>query len=638
MKVERILFGIGLLTFCICSGLLMGQEGEAGVESPFSIGVGARALGLGSAAVAFPDDPSAFTWNPAGMVVVQQREIGLSLTTLFEGTQYNFIGYVHPTMTTGTFGMGIARIGTGGIKYTEERRGIPLEIGELSYWWGKLILSYAMTLLKGLSVGINFDMNRQVLGFYSTNGFGVDLGLHYGFPQEGGILKNLYLGCYMINVLSPRLKLGIQSETVPYNVRGGMAKVFTFRQDTDRWLILADLEQGEHKPLRYHVGMEYGWNNAVFLRTGLDNGEVTFGGGLRYYNFQLDYGTSRIGDPEFFPRSHRFSLVFYFGKSISEKKRLLEEQRREEIQRRIDERLEASRQRQITEGLQAGREYLEKGDYFSARLEFSRVLSEDRENRVAQELLDSTTVGEQEFQRRWEEELIEQDRERERQQRDNTFVNQRLIEGNEALGNGDFHKAIEKWQEALERDPENPLINNNIRKAKVELENEVNKLIARAKQLERRENLSEAYKVLGQAKDQTVGNPELQARVLREIQSLDRIVDFITNYQEGEQQYGKGDYEGAARSLRRALEYNPSHGRAKELYRNSLARSEGKKEEMTGEVRKKHNEGVKLYQEGSYEDALKVWEEALNLDPHNVYILNAIEMAKKKLELYKKKE
>jgi len=271
-------------------------------------------------------------------------------------------------------------------------------------------------------------------------------------------------------------------------------------------------------------------------------------------------------------------------------------------------------------------------------LEFSRVLSEDRENRVAQGLLDSTTVREQELQRRREEELLEQDRERERQQRDNAFVNQRLIEGNEALGKGDFQKAIEKWQEALERDPENPLINNNIQKAEVELENEVHKLIARAKQLERQENLSEAYKVLGQAKDQTAGNPELQARVLREIQSLDRIVDFITNYQEGEQQYGQGDYEGAARSFRRALEYNPNHGRAKELYRNSLARSEGKKEEMTGEVRGKHNEGVKFYQEGRYEDALKVWEEALTLDPHNVYILNAIEMAKKKLELYKKKE
>jgi len=406
MNRKRILVWIGFVTLLVFRSLVLSQEGEAGVESPFSIGVGARALGLGSAGVAFPDDPSAFFWNPAGMVVVQQKGVGLSLTTLFEGTQYNFVGYVHPTMSIGTFGLGIARIGTDGIQQRHWERGVIQEDGEAGYWWGKLTLSYARTLLKGLSLGFNFDVNRQVLGFYSTNGFGVDLGAHYGFLPKSGILKNLFLGCTMVNLLSPRLKLGASTETVPYNIRAGVAKVIFFRQNADRWLLLADLEQGEHKRLRYHVGTEYGWNGSVFFRAGVDNGEMSFGGGLRYRNFQIDYGTSRIGDPGFFPRSHRFSLIFYFGKSIPDQRRLLEERRDQDIQRRIRGRMEADRQKRIIEGLQAGREYLEKEDYFNARLEFARVLMEDKENREAQELLTQTAEKERQLQRRREEELL----------------------------------------------------------------------------------------------------------------------------------------------------------------------------------------------------------------------------------------
>ena len=479
MNRERIVILVVFLTLWFSWSSLFGQEGEAGIESPFSIGVGARALGLGSAGVAFPNDPSAFTWNPAGMVVVQQKGLSLSLTTLFEGTQYNFIGYVHPTISVGTFGLGVSRIGTGGIKYTEDVGGVPVDLGELNYWWGKLSFAYAVTIIQGFSVGVNCNVNRQVLGFYSTHGFGVDVGFHYGIPAKRGILKGLYFGCNLENALTPRLKLGVSTETIPYKLRVGMAKVFNLRNDADHWLFLADFEQGEHQTYRYHVGMEYGVGRLFFLRAGYNNGELSFGGGLRYWNFQVDYATSRIADPDpsFFPRSHRFSLIFYIGKSIPEQKRILEEARRQEVQEKIQERVDSDRQRRISEGLQSGREYLEKGDYFNARLEFSRVLREDSENLVAQELLSETTKQEEALQRQHEVELLADAKEKEKIQRDNAYINQRLTEGNEAMEQGDFQKAIDKWQQALERDPTNSRIYNNVELAKTELENEVTRSI-----------------------------------------------------------------------------------------------------------------------------------------------------------------
>ena len=637
MNYKRFIGSIIVLALVLCRGALWAQQGEAGVESPFSIGLGARALGMGNAAVAFPDDPSAFIWNPAGMVVVQQKGIGLSLTTLFEGTQYNFLGYVHPTISTGTFGLGITRIGTGGVKHTDLINGVPVDLGELNYYWAQFLFGYAITLWKGISLGINFNVNRQVLGFYSTNGFGVDVGLHYRLPVERGILKDFYFGANWANALRPRMKLGVSSESVPYTFRAGFAKVFNLRRGADRWILLMDYEKGEHSKSRYHVGMEYGIGGMIFARAGLNGGEICFGGGLRWWNFQLDYANSRFGDPAYFPRSHRFTLLFYFGKPIPEQRRILEERRRQEVQARIQERMEEDRERRISEGLRAGKEYLQREDFFNARLEFSRVLRENPEDQEARELLDQTTAQEQALQKQREDNLLLQARERERREQDNEFVNQRFNEGLEALSQGDFRKAIEKWHQALDRDPDNPQINNYIQQAENELTNEVNRLIARANQLVRQENISEAYKVLERAKYQTETHPALNQKVEREIRTLDRIVDFVTNYQEGVRRYGSGDYEAAARSLQKALEYYPNHERARELYRNALARSKEQKLEMTPEVKQLWVRGGLLYIDGRYEEAIEVWEEALTLDPHNVTILESIDGARRKIELYKKK-
>ena len=635
MKRAYVIFLVWFFSLWGYSPLIRAQQGEAGVESPFSIGVGARALGLGSAAVAFPADPSAFYWNPAGMAVVEQKSLSFSLTTLFEGTQYNFVGYVHPTIAAGIFGIGIERIGTGGIRHTENVRGMPVDMGELNYWWGKLTISYAATIIKGFTIGVNFNMNRQVLGFYSTNGFGADVGIHYAFTQKG-ILKNLFVGCAIKNAFQPRLKLGTVTETIPYNIKAGLAKLIFFRKGKDRCLFLTDFDKGKYKKLKYHLGTEYTWNSLLSLRVGFNNGDITFGGGLRYNNFQLDYGTGRIADPAFFPRSHRFSLIFYFGKSVPEQKQQKEEEQRREIQRRLQKQMEANRQKRIKEALKAGKEYMDKGDYFNARLEFSRVLMEDRENAEAKRLLKLTTEKEQQLQRKREEELLKHDREKAKRQRDNAFVNKRFTEGLAAMEKGDFQKAIEKWKQALERDPTNPQIITYIKKAKIELSNEVNKLIARARQLIRQENLSEAYKVLDQAKSQTVGNPELHNKVLAQIKNLDRVVNFLSNYQEGVRRYEKGDYKNAARFFKNALQFDPNNTRAREFYRDSLARSQGKKQVMSEEVKKKYYRGISLYRDGHYEEALKVWKEALKLDPNNLKLLNAIEGVKKKIETYKK--
>ena len=45
-------------------------------------------------------------------------------------------------MNMGTFGLGFARIGTGGIQQRENVQGTMVELGEIGYYWLKLSLAY----------------------------------------------------------------------------------------------------------------------------------------------------------------------------------------------------------------------------------------------------------------------------------------------------------------------------------------------------------------------------------------------------------------------------------------------------------------------------------------------------------------
>ncbi|HDQ44899.1 MAG TPA: PorV/PorQ family protein [bacterium] len=634
------------LVFVCLFGLLTGVSeaevnGDAGRESPFSIGIGARGLGLGGASVAFPEDASAFSWNPAGMLLVQSKNALFSQTTLFEGVQYHFIGYVHPTLNAGVFGFGFSRVGTDGIPGYEEIQGVPVSTGDFDYWWGKLSLAYALPVYRGLAVGLNLEVNRQVMGSqYATNGFGLDTGIHYTFPGNGGFLDGLHLGMNLVHAVNPRMKLGTRTETLPTVTRIGLAKAFSLRDGQDRLVFLSDVDWLKNRKLHYHLGGEYAFDHLVFFRMGVDQGSLSFGGGIRYRAIQFDYATAKMSESDFFRRSHLFSLSVHIGKSLPETREELRLRHEEEMQVQLQEKMEQDRRKRIRDALQSGQEYLHKGDYFNARIEFNRVLREDRNNTRAQEFLRITEERELEWQQARQDSILREERERLEIRQNLELVNARLKEGNQAMERGDYQRAIERWREALAVDPGNAILIRYIQQARGELERQVNRAISRARNLVQQENLSEARNVLEQARSQAVGIPSLENLLNQEIRRLAQAVDYVSNVQAGIERFNRGQFEEAVPFFKRALEYQPDNDRILTLYRNAMARSAKDErplsEEEQREVRGKMNEGLRLYRDGRYEEALQVWEEALILDPHNVNLIQAIEGAKQKLQTFRK--
>src|SRR5262245_19449958 len=164
------------------------------------IGVGARALGMGSAFVGLADDGTAAYWNPAGLATLERREVTAMHAEQFGSiVQYDFLSYVMPIGSPGgaKHGLGISLVrlgvdeipdtrglqvidqnGNGKFDYPEDR----LVVDESRFIFDSdndvaLLLSYARDLRPGFSLGGNFKIIRQWLGdSLRSTGFGLDAG------------------------------------------------------------------------------------------------------------------------------------------------------------------------------------------------------------------------------------------------------------------------------------------------------------------------------------------------------------------------------------------------------------------------------------------------------------------------------
>jgi hypothetical protein len=206
--------------------LIFGQsDGEYGTTMNISYGVGARAMGLGRAYVAVANDPTAVFWNPAGLELAPRAAFSLFHNQVFEGTIYDFAGFVYPTLTYGTVGLGFARLGTGDITETNINN---VPIGTLTYAEDEFYVSYAKSLPFQLLGGATFKIRRQSLGGVdfnqNTTGLGIDLGLMYRPEWESGIFQNVGFGLSFRNLVSPVLKLGSENESEPYHLTFGLVK------------------------------------------------------------------------------------------------------------------------------------------------------------------------------------------------------------------------------------------------------------------------------------------------------------------------------------------------------------------------------------------------------------------------------
>jgi len=597
------------------------QEPDAGTEDIFSYGAGVRAWGMGGAFTAISDDASGGSWNPAGLVNVPRKEVSLLHVGLFEDTVYQYIGYAHPILDVGTLGIGITRLGTEGIPLYSERADY---LGTISNMQGQAMFSFASwlpwSLWGSLAAGGNVKLVMHELAGYSASGFGLDLGLLY----QPRFARNLYLGVNAQNLVAPRLKLSLEEDVLPLNLRVGLA--YKWRMGPQSQIILAlGADQSADSSTRTHLGMEFSYRNLFAARLGMGEGKFSGGAGFGYGDFWFDYAlsTADLGSV------HKFSLTYRFGRTMAEEREMRSRRLKEEVERKVEEGVKSLLKEQINAGVeeqmrvitenkvnefyQQGLNYLQQGEYSLAIESFQKVLAWSAEHPEVQASLKKAT-----------EDLMK------------ATVKTRLDEGKNLYEKGQSEEAIFKWKEVLEIEPQHREAQELIARARAEItRQEIELIFSEAMELFNQKDFLGAEAKFRRVMD-LAPEHSLASDYLQQIEEIRRQEKIATLYAEGMNLYQEKKYEEAGFKFRNLLDISPGNIKAQEGL--MMAQQAMETERLNRLLGKLMEEGLTHYQSGNWLKAEQAFQQILTLKPDHAEAQNYQEQIRIRLHNEKIKQ
>lgn len=320
-------------------------------------GVGARALAMGGAYYAISDDATAGYWNPAGLALVQRKELTAMEATLYDQTKLNYFAYAHPLKGGSTFALSMTQLASTGfetVNATFDPSGDPSSITSAGTFadqeqaiglsWGKAVTE---TVAFGATVQ---DISRKLAGSSDTSE-----------TLDMGVLKSMgpyKLGLGLQNAFSKTS--GDTSDSLPVTIKIGNA-VNLFK---DRLTLGLDITKPLPAAIDVRFGGEYWISRWFAFRFGLMGlpsiQETDFGFGLNFHSFGLDIAQG-IGD---LGSSTRFSFTVRFGQSKSDRSNA-----------------------QVKTAIKLGFEAFQEGNFTLAQQKFNQALDAEPGNKQVQAMV-----------------------------------------------------------------------------------------------------------------------------------------------------------------------------------------------------------------------------------------------------------
>ena len=310
LKKNIFYFLVCVIAFC---GVAL-QSVEARYTADFlTLGVGARALAMGSAGTVLSDNAYAPYWNPAGLGQLTRYEVSFMHSTLNGEDAYDFVSFVvplanrnsqdknHPLKKRGAIGISWLRVGVDDIPITSlpvvsrpvgpENR--PEVVGSFNNTDNAFLFAYGWKLptFRGINLRLGGTLKLLYMsGYRSTNaiGGGADLGiiamtnpekshqLMLGLQASDAFTTKLYW-----NTPPPSADLTSHTETILPQLKVGIAtrhalpifrSTLIFALDTyiqNRGGSGTKSEASQGSPIELHAGAEWTLFDLLALRIGM---------------------------------------------------------------------------------------------------------------------------------------------------------------------------------------------------------------------------------------------------------------------------------------------------------------------------------------------------------------------------------
>ena len=596
----------------LSGSILAAPPEDAGTESPFSAGAGARDMALGGASTAKPSDFAAIYWNPACLEDVPKMEAGFFHTSFLLDTPYDFASFTFPTLRMGTFSGGFFRIATGGIR---EYDPYGVAGGTFSFAQERFLLGYGKRVIENGSAGLLLKIDHQGMRDNNATGVGLDVAFSYTFSGDNPYLASLKTGVVLRNLVSPSLKLLSKTDNYPTSFVLGVGRDIEI-SPAHVVTPLLDIEKMRYHDLRIRMGVEYGYRHYLSFRGGYDRGmnATSFGLGIKLRDgIGFDYA---LRDWQY-QTQHLLSIDYSFGLSRHDKIALEKKREEERIAREIQENFEAKRKAEIERHSKNARQHFENEDYFAALNEWQQVLAWDEENAAARESIDQITTILNSLQEKRDTDAATE------------AASKELFDvGIRYYTEKRYPEAISSWERVLEIDPEHSLSREYIEKAKEEVRSLIHTHTSRASRLIRAGDFTSAlneYHVALRYDPQNLA-------VLRGIKRAQNLIRSNESFRQGLTFFLNEDYESAIQAFERAIELNPDNVMVKDYLDEAQSRLGGEIGELQPEVEKDYLAGVDLYLQGRYTEAIEIWEKILEKDPHNQRVIRNIAAARERLK------
>ncbi len=332
-----------------------------------SIGIGARARGMGNATIASTNSVVAGYWNPAALGALDLKGIqaGAMHTEQFAGVaKFDYLGLVFPLANEGRkLGVSLIRFGIDDIPNTLslfEEDGtinydniVPFSAADYAFLfsYGQKIKTKKGNLLVGGNAKVIY---RQIGSFASSWGFGLDASLLYYSEKWrlGLVLRdatNTFNAWSFTLTEAERKVLSLTANDLPINsvektkpqIVLGIARPFPINE---KWNLLAEMDwiattdgrrntliSGDPISLDLAIGFELNYKDLIFLRAGVNNFQKesnfdtasfltmqpNLGIGLKIAPFRIDYAFTDVGEQRNQTYSHVISVIVDFKRKAN---------------------------------------------------------------------------------------------------------------------------------------------------------------------------------------------------------------------------------------------------------------------------------------------------------------------------------